>query len=241
MWYGRLATRSHGARVDQSVDRRVQRRRLDEAQRPRPVAASNASRRWAASRRSTSTAVTSAPAAQQRAGQDAEARPDLQDAPAGRGCAPRRRSSRAPAVHQVVLASDSWRAQPVLAQVARDALGAEVARVELVRSGRVTGLRSDGQLERRLRVEVACRPRAPARARKKPAAPIIAALSVHRPGRGTTSGMPQRRAHRPRCARAARELAATPPPRTIVRAPMRFGARAASWSSARRRPTPGTP
>ena len=82
--------------------------------------------------------------------------------------------------------------------------------------------------------------RAPASKRCQPAAPIMAALSVHRPGRGTT----QRHTEATGAGRDAlaqdrvggHAAAEDDGPRPRAR-----GQRAASWSRARPRPTPGRP
>ena len=66
--------------------------------------------------------------------------------------------------------------------------------------------------------------RSPAPNRRAPAAPIIAPLSVHSAGRGTTNGIPIASASPARRARSA-PLAATPPPSTIERAPVAPAAR----------------
>ena len=82
--------------------------------------------------------------------------------------------------------------------------------------------------------------RSPARNRRAPAAPIIAPLSVHRPGRGTISGTP-RPPPRPASRVRSTEFAATPPPSTIERAPIARAARIGLRRRARRRPRPGSP
>ena len=64
--------------------------------------------------------------------------------------------------------------------------------------------------------------RSPAANRRAPAAPIIAPLSVHSAGRGTISGRPRASASPASRVRSA-PFAATPPPRTIDRAPGRLG------------------
>src|SRR6185436_13055579 len=78
---------------------------------------------------------------------------------------------------------------------------------------------SDGRASRSRRA------RSPASNRRAPAAPIIAPLSVHNPGRGTINGILNVSASAP--IRSRRQLfAATPPPRMIERAPTSFAARA---------------
>ena len=222
MWYGRLATTSYGggqsrvtvrSRTSSSTSRSVPAAAGSVAR--RSIASRSRSARCAASRWSSSTAVTGRPGREQAAGQDAEARPDLEDALARRhGRASVRIASR-------TSASARWFWLRACARPRRAGAGSAHASGREVRRRRGSDAPAstgpDRERQRGSRVEVEAGPRRRPRSGAQPAAPIIAALSVHRPGRGTTSGSPCRgRVGRAGSRRTA--LAATPPPRTIDRA-----------------------
>ena len=185
--------------------------------------------------------------AKQGTGQDADAGPDLEDLPRVRAgarlartrwhrCIERGRGDdrlEHGGVGQEVLAVASIRAQAVGGQVPAEGFGSEVARIEGIDDACI------GRSRRALRRSLGHQPatsrrdgeaprsspaRSPARNRRLPAAPIMAALSVHRPGRGMISSAPSAAA---RSSSAARRpaLAATPPPTMIERAEMRWAAR----------------
>ena len=183
---------------------------------------------------------------QQGTGQDADAGPDLEDLACvrARACGVRdgrrrrvergRRDDRLEhrGVGQEVLAEAPIRAQAVGGQVPAEGLGSEVARIERVDDAR-TGRRRRALVARsdispRPAAATVRRPRSsparsPARNRRLPAAPIMAALSVHRLGRGMISSAPSAAARSPSAARRA-ALAATPPPTMIERAEVRSAA-----------------
>src|SRR3954469_22150151 len=161
---------------------------------------------------------------EKRTRQNAQPRPDLQHVRADRRFGERHDVVDHVAIDEVVLRAAFPRGKAVATQVALDALSRKSARIELVdgawlgHAASATASLSDGLAARSARARI------PARARKNPAAPIIAALSVHRPGRGTRTRIPR---FSPACLMRARRtaLAATPPPTTIVRAPISSAAR----------------
>ena len=214
MWYGRLATTSYGGGT--SVDEvLVERVALDEAERARRRARpSNRSRRNAARPRSSSTAVTAAPASSSPPVRNPSPGPISSTRRSGPGSASARiASSTSGSARKFWLRA--WRARrPASRSVRRTAAGS-------IRTARAAHRRASGSDGRASRSRSA---RSPAANRRAPAAPIIAPLSVHRAGRGTISGQPERLglAGEPR---PQRPLAATPPPSTIERAPTASAAR----------------
>ncbi len=147
------------------------------ARRPSAIGTSKRSRRNVARPRSSSTAVTRGPGVEQPAGQEPETGADLEDASIRLRVRPPRGSREDVRVGQEVLRQGVAGAQAGGAQ-----RGADVGRVDRHRV-------ASGQ--RRPRIQVERRQRTPAMNRRAPAAPIIAPLSVHRPGRGTISGTPR--------------------------------------------------
>ena len=219
MWYGQVG--DHVVRaLDQVASRGCRGRR------PRPAAGCRLllgeARRAGAppAARSTSTAVTRRRARAARRSGRPRPGPISRIRLSGRVSASSTMSSRTCAVDEVVLAAALARRQAVLAQVALDALGPTGARRRASSSpppsgrARVTASLSDGSA-----VEVApgARPGAQPEARRprrsSPRCPCTARAAARRAG--------CQRAAAPSAIRWRRTLfAATPPPSTIVRAPL---------------------
>ena len=231
MWYGRLATTSYGGatRWTRSWSSASPSMRRERRRRP-----SKRSRRNAARPRSSSTAVTSAPDVEQAAGQQAEARPDLEDAPARAAGRPRpgwrrgrpgRPGSSATGVAGAQAGGPERRAD----RVRIDPRGPCPSRR---RHRAASG--SDGRASR------SSPARSPAANRRAPAAPIIAPLSVHSAGPRHDQRQPERLglAREPRPQRAVRRHAAAHDDRPRagrLGGPDRLGRRG------RRRRRPGSP
>ena len=212
IWYGMLATTSYGRR-DQADEILVERVPLDEPQAPLldldgervaqerghpPIELDGRDR--GAGR-------------EQPAGQEAEPRADLQHPVPRHGVGLAQDALEHVDVGEEVLAQPVARPEARVAERAADVPGVEP---EVGGAHRASG--SDGRASR------SSPARTPASNRRAPAAPIIAPLSVHRPGRGTTSGIPRASASPASRARRA-EFAATPPPSTMPRAPTSSAAR----------------
>ena len=178
MWYGRFATTSYGGGTRCS-EVLVERVALDERGLPVSSAGSNRSRRKAASPRSSSTAVTCAPDASRPPVSRPSPGPISRTRSPGLGAA-----SAQDRVQDVRVGQEVLREGVAGAQAGGPQRGAHVGRVDpRVRAlGRGTHRAASGSDGRASRSRPA---RSPAANRRAPAAPIIAPLSVHRPGRGT--------------------------------------------------------
>ena len=131
--------------------------------------------------------MTAAPRGQERAGQQAEARADLEDPATGRRVGLREDRVEHVRIGQEVLRQAVTRSQTGRPQRRPDGLGVDPRwRGPAHPAAARTASGSDGRASR------SSPARSPAANRRAPAAPIIAPLSVHSAGRGTISGQAER-------------------------------------------------
>ena len=203
-------------RLDEVDEVLVERVALDEPQ--ADSTPSNRSRRNAARPRSSSTAVTAAPAASRPPVRRPRPGPDLEDPAAGRAGPPRPGSRRGRPDRPGSSATGVWRARrPAARSVARTASGSTRG----ARS-RSSGGDPDGQRQRWPGVEVEPGPLAggePPGAGRADHRPVVGAQRRSRHDQAAGRAPPPRPASRAR----RTPLAATPPPITIERAPRRHG------------------
>ena len=236
MWYGRLATTCVW-RVDQPRELLVERVALDQPEPPLVEL-----RRESVPEESGEPTIQldrrdRCPGLEQAGGQEAQARPDLEDAVAGLRARLVRGSPRGHPTSARKFWDIEWRARRPASAASAGRRPDRSAAPPSPRGSGAVSRRASGSEGRASRSRPA---RSPAARRRAAAAPIIAPLSVHRPGRGTFSEQAARLglARDPGPERGVRRDAAAEDDRSGARPPPPPG-----WSSsrARRRPTSWKP